>query len=72
MQSKLVKQILKRVQASKLLTKKQMLRVKQNNDLQTELYSDPEIVKTITKTQEKMVAKQVGFFQKIGKKFMSF
>jgi len=72
MQSKLVKQILKRVQASKLLTKKQMLRVKQNNDLQTELYSDPEIFKTIIKTQEKMEAKQAGFFQKIGKKFMSF
>jgi hypothetical protein len=72
MQSKLVKQILKRVQAGKLLTKKQMLRVKQNNDLQTELYSDPEIVKMIIKTQEKIEAKQAGFFQKIGKKFMSF
>ena len=71
-QSKLVSQIVKRIQNDKLLTKKQMLLIKQNNDLQTELYSDPEIVKAISKTQEKMQQKQHKFFAKIGKKFTIF
>jgi len=71
-QTKLVSQILKRIQNGKLLTKKQMLRVKQNNDLQMELYNDPEIAKTISKTQEKMQQKQHKFFEKIGKKFTTF
>ena len=71
-QTKLVSQILKRIQNGKLLTKKQMLRVKQNNDLQMELYNDPEIAKTISKTQEKMQQKQRKFFEKIGKKFTTF
>lgn len=71
-QTKLVSQILKRIQNGKLLTKKQMLRVKQNNDLQMELYNDPEIATTISKTQEKMQQKQHKFFEKIGKKFTTF
>jgi hypothetical protein len=71
-QTKLVSQILKRIQNGKLLTKKQMLRIKQNNDLQMELYNDPEIAKTISKTQEKMQQKQHKFFEKIGKKFTTF
>lgn len=71
-QNKLVSQILKRIQNGKLLTKKQMLRVKQNNDLQMELYSDQEIVKAISQTQEKMQQKQHKFFEKIGKKFTTF
>lgn len=71
-QTKLVSQILKRIQNGKLLTKKQMLFVKQNNDLQMELYNDPEIAKTISKTQEKMQQKQHKFFEKIGKKFTTF
>ena len=71
-QSKLVSQILKRIENDKLLTKKQMLRIKQNNDLQTELYSDPEIVKAIAKTQEKIKNNQASLFKKIGKKFTFF